>query len=126
MDCACAVEATEGGGVIEGLITDLLTAPFTIKCNECHRDIREGEEYESATGVFDGEDFRHRTCLDCLSIREIFFYEGWTYESLMDDLWNHVQDVDGSISESCMSELTPGARSKVCKLIEGVWATLDE
>jgi len=44
-------------------------------CGECRRVIEPGEEYEYVFGVWEGESNVHKTCSDCLSIRDEYFVE---------------------------------------------------
>ena len=91
------------------------------KCNECHRIIKPGEEYEYVSGYWDGDFSVYKTCSDCLSIRNEFFCEGYFYEMVWEYLGEHINEVSGEIPESCLAALTPIAREKVCELIETAW-----
>jgi hypothetical protein len=90
-------------------------------CCECNRTIRRGEKYEYVSGMWDAYISNHKTCGDCLSIRDVFYCEGFFYTMLKESLWEHLRDVDGEVSEDCFVELTLGARSVVCDMIEKIW-----
>ena len=66
----------------------------------------------------------YKTCLDCLSIREMFFCDGWYYEMIHEYLYEHIQEMKGEISEDCIKCLPPKAREMVCEMIEKVWGRL--
>jgi len=91
------------------------------KCSECGRTIGIREEYEHVSGMWDGDFSRFKTCLDCLSIRNAFFCDGFNFEMLRDDLWEHVWDTQGEIPEDCISRLTREAQGIVCDMIQRVF-----
>jgi hypothetical protein len=93
------------------------------KCGECSREILPGEQYEYATGgCSDSIIDQHKTCADCLSVRDSFFCNGWMYGVMWEQLWEHIFDMGGEIDSSCIVPLTPKAQGDVCDLIEQVWA----
>lgn len=99
------------------------------RCCECGRNIEKGENYERAVGVSDGSISVFKTCLDCKSVREAFFCDGWGYTVMWSDLWEHLQEVcwDGSApAAECMTGLTPRALEKVCEKIEQIWEETDD
>ena len=88
------------------------------KCCECNREILHGEQYEYISGIWDGEPASYKTCLDCKSLRDVFF-DNWTYTNIWDDFYdNFYQD---NIPEKCIASLTPEARDTVCDWIEMYW-----
>jgi len=91
------------------------------KCCECGGTIKPGEKYEYVTAKWGGAISTYKTCLDCLSIRKVFFCNGWLFEGNLEHLWEHIQCMGGAISEDCIVGLTPGARSRVCGMIEEYW-----
>ena len=91
------------------------------KCCECGRTINRGEIYEYVSTKYDGDIDTFKTCLDCLSIRWVFFCNGWLYEGMKEYLWEHLLEGFGDISEDCLCELTPRARALVCGMIEEIW-----
>ena len=94
------------------------TARKEHKCHECSRVIAPKESYLIETLLFEGRISRHKTCLDCKSLRDNFFQDGWYYEEVRNMLLRHIRDSDGDISESCIAALTPVAREYVCSVIE--------
>jgi len=90
-------------------------------CCECGRIIISGERYEYVVGLWDNQFSIYKTCLDCLSIRDEFFCEGWFYSSMKEYLYEHIREMRGQISEDCLSVLTPGGRAIVCDMIENEW-----
>lgn len=90
-------------------------------CGECERKILPGETYERVAGKWEHGFFTSKTCTDCLSMRNSFFCENYAYGFLWEDLWDHINGLDGKISSSCIVPLTPRAREKVCGMIERAW-----
>lgn len=93
-------------------------------CCECGRLIEPFEEYEYACGMWENCFNVFKTCSDCLSIRKEFFCGGFEYEGMKMLLWEHLQEMDGDVSEDCLnifSALTPRAKSMVCEMIEQIW-----
>ena len=92
------------------------------KCCECGRTIERGEIYEYVSAKYDGRIDTFKTCLDCLSIRDVFFCNGWLYEGMKEALWEHLLEMSfGEIPEDCIAELTPGGQALVCGMIEEIW-----
>jgi hypothetical protein len=121
MECA-TVNCDPDGGYCTILKSSNPIARKEHKCHECYRIIQAGEKYLSETFLYDGKIDLHKTCADCVSIRENFFSGGWVYGETKAMLREHVMDHDGDVPESCLAALTPGAREMVCDLI----AELDE
>lgn len=90
-------------------------------CTECSRAILLGEKYTNEKVKWEKEFNTFKTCIDCLSIRNTFFCDGWYYTMLYEYLQEHINEMDGEISEDCIVELTPIAREKVCSMIENYW-----
>ena len=107
-----------------------IPAKREVDCSECGAVIAPGELHEKFDVLW--ASYRHpltaekayrsyRTCRDCHSIRTAFFCEGWFWTRIHEDLWKHIVDVDGELSEQHISELTPGARAVVCGMLEEMW-----
>lgn len=124
MDCATVSVDLDGSATT--LRKDIRTARKIHKCGECRDTIKPGEKYEDFVGVFDGEIFKQKTCLDCLSLRGVFFSDGFYYEMIRENLSEHIRDCYGEISEKNISDLTPAAREWVCAEIEDVWENEDD
>ena len=97
------------------------TARKPHKCCECGKTITPKEKYEYVCGIWEGTFDTHKTCIVCKEIRDTFFCDGWLFEGLFEYLYNHINDMDGIISESCISELSPKAREVICGIIEEYW-----
>lgn len=119
MECSCTISIDHDGGPACHK-EKIVTARKAHRCYECFKDILPGEKYEYVSGIWDGSPSTYKTCLDCKSIRDTFF-DSWTYT----EVWSNFQDEFGysgsDIPESCISELTPGARARVCEFIENGW-----
>jgi len=96
------------------------------KCTECGRIIKPGERYKKESGKWDGVFETHRTCFDCLSVRDVFFCDGFFYDQIWDDLEQHIRDMNGQIPESCILDLTPAARERIFEIIEQLWMDEDD
>jgi len=104
---------------------NIATARVEHICSECGVTIKKGESYERYKGYFDGSLFTNKTCKDCLSIREEFFCGGWLWGEVMSAMWEHISDMDGSISTECLLGLTKGAREKILDMIDRYWEEID-
>lgn len=96
------------------------------KCTECRRKITVGEYYLREVTVFDGKVETWKTCMDCESIRDNFFKDGFFYGETKAMLHEYVREGSGDVPESCMISLTYGARSMVCEMVEEEWAEAEE
>ena len=81
------------------------------KCDECERDISRGESYEHVEGIWEGRWGQFRTCMDCLSIRQVFFPEGYNHGGVLTELFEHLASCD--VTEKQLTALTPTAREWV-------------
>jgi len=88
--------------------------------------VRVGEKYEFARLKYDGRWSSYVTCRDCESIRDSFFCDGWLFETLLDDLQEHINAMNGEIASECLEPLTLRAREMVCDMIEKAWAHLED
>lgn len=95
------------------------------KCGECGRILEKGEAYEYWVSEFDGCVSAHITCLDCQSIRDVFFCGEWFWGMIIEYLDNHIVDLEGHISSECILALTPRAREHVFDAIEEVWKEIE-
>lgn len=92
------------------------------KCDECGRTIVRGEEYEYAVMCVEGSWDKSKTCVDCLSVRKVFFCHGWQFTTLWEYLDEHIQNTNGQISSDCILALTPAARVDVLDRIDRHWS----
>ena len=115
MDCSCTIDVDHDGGP-SCYKEKIQTARKKHICGECYKTIIPGEKYEYTSGIWDSEPHTYKTCLDCKSIRDVFF-DSWIYTAI----WEYFTESDLDIPESCISALTPGARAKVCDFIEDCW-----
>lgn len=125
MNCACIDVDIDGDGV--ELLRDKLLVSWTKKkvCGECRRLIFIGEKYRFEVFQGEGKFDYHITCADCNSLRENMFCGSFYYGGIIGEIECYVSDADGDMPESCLAALTPGARARVCELIERVWSELD-
>lgn len=117
----CATVYCDPDDVCTVLDRQTPTARKEHKCNECSREIAPREQYLRETTLFDGKIETWKTCVDCQSIRDNFFKEGFFYGETKSMLHDYVRDGNGDVPESCLSALTPGAMAMVCAMIEEEW-----
>ena len=94
-------------------------------CCECKREIQSKEEYQVATGKWNGNFNTFKTCKDCLSVRDEFFCDGFLFTSLWEFVTQHICDMNGEISSDCLIKLTKPARDKICNIIEERWEDIE-
>jgi len=102
-------------------------ARVTHKCHECLREIAAGEKYLDC--VFkDGHDpfTKMKVCAVCGELIQEFFCEGYCFGLMREQLWEHVQDHQGVVSEKCITALSSAARQVVFNIIESVWKQMEE
>lgn len=121
MDCSCHIDSyTDDCERVELYKSKIVMARKPHICGECKRLISK-EKYEYASYLYEGKFWQEKICIDCRSAR-IQFYPGgsWAFGNLWNDIEIFIGEVNGEIPESCISELTPKARDRVCDLIERV------
>jgi hypothetical protein len=64
-----------------------------------------------------GNLFHYKYCEDCLSVREVFFSDGWYYGLLWEQMQQFVLDCDGNISMSQLGMVTIPARDKIIDMV---------
>ena len=129
MNCSCVYVDLSNAefGNVRGRRTEETQAVYLLTCCECKRTIEAGETYRKEVTEMDNwRKITQITCLDCISIRDTFFCDGWYYEMIFEYLREHIRELDGEISEDCIVALTPKAQEKVCKIIEDCWKWNEE
>ncbi len=122
-NCSCVYVDNSGDNVCIKQKVQVARKPN--QCHECDRKINVGEKYEYYFGKTDGESFYSITCLDCVSIRESFFCDGYNFGGTYVYLEEHINEMDGEISSDCIIGLTPRAKDIVCGMIEKCWNDCD-
>lgn len=121
MECLCEVGVYDDGEYSETLSRVQPTARKQHRCSECFRAIQKDEQYEYYKGVYEGDVFIHKTCIDCLSIRNTFFKKGYCFESIVYEFNEFIRESGGQIAEECLAALTPKARERACNEIDEIW-----
>jgi hypothetical protein len=116
MNCSCV--SVDMDGCVDLISKTKPTARKGHKCHECYRAISPGEQYEVQKYRYEGKFEAHKTCSECVDIRNMFFCEGYRYGSIREDLVDDLNDADCELSESCIAELSPKARDIICEIIE--------
>ena len=99
---------------------DILAARKCYVCCECGRKINVGDRYKKSVIKWNGEFRTFKTCVDCVSIINEFFCNGWHFGMVFEDLRAYMES-GGEISEECLLGLTNDARYKVFDMIEEGW-----
>ena len=120
MECA-TVSFDCDGETFAASKTCIRTARTEHKCGECKRVIAPGEKYEITEGLCEGTWETYKTCSDCLSIRGVFFKDGFYLGEVIFMLHEHINECMGEISSDCITPLTPVAQERVCKMVEDAW-----
>ena len=120
-DCSCVYVDTDSFEPAACYIKKQVRARKVHNCVECGGEIQPGETYELVVAKW-GEKFdRIKTCHICLSVREVFFCDGFFHGQIWDDLLQHLQDIGGQVSSECLMGLTEAARTEVCGMIQEIW-----
>jgi len=124
-NCGC-VYVNIGEECFSGSNTKKTFAAHEIECCECDRTIDIGETYAKTLAWYDPKKqpespLRYDMCLDCASIRDVFFCEGYLYRGMYELLEKHIEENNVEISSDCLARLTKDARNRVCDMIEEWW-----
>lgn len=114
--CSCIYDS-DGYGP-EASTTKIRKARKQHRCFECGRTIEPGEKYEYISGIWDGAPSSYKTCLDCLSLRDVFFCGGWIYGEVWNEFreWLYEGEIEGieaflAGDDMRIERLTPTARN---------------
>ena len=121
MECSCTVEVDIYDDGPSCHHEKIQTANKKHQCCECGKRIIPGEKYEYAAGIWDSKAHVYKTCLDCKSLRDVFF-DAFSYTEIWECFYDEFGSITPEVPESCISKLTPGARAKVCEYIEDCWS----
>jgi len=101
------------------LSESIVTARKIHQCGECGMWIVRGEQYESASGKWDGEFYTMKTCMVCLELRNQFCCS-WTYGEVLEDIRESLYQM-GDVDLGCLDGLSPQAVSVMAEMIEDLW-----
>lgn len=122
MECSCEIDSYDDGERVELYSSVNRMAMKRHKCFECRAIIYPGDKYQFVSYLYDGIFWKEKTCKDCLSAIAQFYSGGACSGILWDDISEHIRECYGDLPESCISQLTPVARAKVCEKIDSVHA----
>ena len=92
------------------------------RCRECGKFFRPLEKHEKIRiQWYDKKPEEYRTCVDCVSVREKFFCEGYFFTRIWEDIQEHISEMDGVIDSSCIVDLPKRGRDMLCDRIEQYW-----
>ena len=123
-NCSCIY--VDVGDLAECFSEDEIKARKEHKCCECGGKIKPGETCYLAKGKWGDRWASYKTCINCKSIRDEFFCEGFNFTVLIWDLFGYLREVEGEVSEECLDNLTEGAKDMVLGYIDEIFEELDE
>lgn len=123
-ECGCVYVDVDG--CMELSSTKYPVARKEHKCGECRKVIVPGEKYESVSGMYDGHFDTYKTCLDCVSMRDAFFCNGYHYTMIWEDFGEHLREMGGSIDADCIAQVSGKARDRICDAVEEYWEEREE
>jgi len=123
MECSCTVgDDYDGDEGMKWGVREVMRAGKDHKCCECREIIKKGSPYFYHTLFGDSHIENMKICNDCQSVIWQFFSSGWMFETIWDTLGDYIcYNWESDLPSDCISKLSPGARDKVCDLIEKVW-----
>ena len=123
MGCGCVYTGIDEDSCYTTLKDKILIAKKTYECVECQCLIKVGDKFNFFQGTHSDSTgiSTYHTCLDCLSIINEFFCDGWCYGACLESLEEHIEDMDGNILSECIVSLTKKAKDRVCDMIEKCW-----
>jgi hypothetical protein len=119
MECSCSISAGVDDSA-EVLSAKWITARKRHSCQECNRLILTGEEYFKEVEKYEGEITTHKTCRDCMSLRNHLCGD-FFWGEIRDMIEEAIFECEGKLPEACVAKLTPAAQEWVCGLIEQAW-----
>jgi len=125
---ACSCIVVDDYDLPDFYVSETRRARKEYKCGECRRQIQSGETYEHVRGKWDGAITVYRTCVDCLSVRNSFFCDGFVHGNIWEVLEEHLDELvrfGNGVADSCIAPLTPRAREQVCDFVEEIWSEMD-
>jgi len=111
---------------VEVVRDDTRIARKNHRCSECNEIIKAGNPYQYKFYIYEDSKTSHRTCMDCISVRNLFFCEGFVFEQMWNDLEDYIFETNGQILCCDIRKLTPKATGRVFRMIEKRWKQLDE
>ena len=119
MECSCKISVCNDNEA-EEYTQKNVTAKSVNTCCECKEKIFPGEAFERIRGKWWGTWSTFKTCLSCVSVRDIMF-DDWHSGGVWMDIEDFVSE-NGGVNEKCLSSLDPKARERLCEIIEAEWA----
>ena len=108
------------------LYNSVTSAEVPVTCCECGDEIDEGTAFELFVGDNGNDLVAVATCMTCRELRDAFFCNGWIYRYVIEHIHQHIEDMDGEISQSCIADLGPSARDMLCDMIEDYWKEMSD
>ena len=97
------------------------------KCYECGSTIKPFENYFFHTLFCEGTIRNYKTCENCQNIIWHFFQDGWIFGSIWETLNDYIyENWRDDLPSSCICQLPPVARDKVCDMIEEIHQDLEK
>jgi len=115
-NCSCVYLSVDEYPEIQLARTIFAARPH--ECGECGKVIKKDEMFEMVNMKQEDIWSTHKTCNDCLCLRNEFFCDGWWYGLIHQNLSDHIYKIirdGGVISSKCLERLAPKARAWVCE-----------
>ena len=128
MQCACEIDSSCGENGPDFFTEAEPVAIKEHKCGECGRIIKPGEKYRRESGIWESGWETYKTCMDCASIRDVYFCS-YYYGQVLCDLHGHFEEIiysEHEVVDGNINQLTPGGKQIVFGIIEEIWAEMDE
>jgi len=103
-----------------------VTARKNHRCMECGVRIKKGTRYWFDNYFHEETITYHKMCLDCKSLRDVFFCDGYIFTEQIERLREHIECMEGRVFCDGVADLTPGAKDKLFAMVEAYWAEDEE
>lgn len=121
----CIVSCVDDYDGPEFFSSNMRKARTTHRCGECLREIKPGERYEHAAGMWDGNFYTHKTCSVCVELREKFC-EGYTYENVLGEICEGLSECQNHVTAAAFDGLSIPAGIELATMLDDIWADEDE
>jgi hypothetical protein len=123
----CSISGADYSGSCTSLKHKIVMARKDHLCAECGAHIQAKTKYEYYVGLFDGELYVSKTCLDCVSLRDTFFpLGGYVFGHVRDYVSEQIYSLQGEVSSECILPLTDSAKKFVFNHIEDTYRLINK
>jgi hypothetical protein len=123
----CTISGADYSCSCTSLKHKIVMARKTHLCAECGKNMQAKTKYEYFVGVFDGDLYISKTCLDCVSLRDTFFPSGgYVFGHVRDYVSEQIYSLRGEVSSACILPLTDNAKKFVFTRIENTYRLINK